>query len=601
MLTLLRKKISLKSFHEIFKTLSRRFPLTLVSLFAMFAISTALIAGAEEFVLARTLFTLIFVSLLSYAAALWIESKSVPNKTHTVITYIAVFMLGLLYYFFIPEDLGGVPLEVGFTLMMILFLVFISVFCARFVVRYFSRSYTEEPFYLFTITQVVSMLVGVLVALIVFLLGAATLGSLDALFNIDIDGDLYFHWWVFAATLVGPLYFLSQIPEKVDEEELRLQSLGKFLKLIILYAALPFIGIYFVILYAYSIQVITNFSQWPEGVVSWLVIFFSFFGYITYFLSHHVREEKVVMFFRRWFPYVLLPQAVMLFYAIWLRIEQHGFTVNRYLVVAFGVWITFLCLYFIFSSKKKLFIIPASLCVALVLVLVGPWGVFATSERSQTEKLTTLFVTYKIASAEGVEKLTPEELENIPQVDQDNMSSTMRYICENHGCRTLQPLFGGAYDDIVDESSNYRGASLLLEHIGLPTYVSSWTSLGDTEYKSWYAQSTGFTMNTADTESVTHLRSYSSVDQQFMIKADNRVILHYVDSGVDTQVDITTQLTDVILTNSNQNDGFSERYTPTLITFVGGTFYLVGINATVKNQVVDQFTNIEGYLLVDVK
>jgi hypothetical protein len=47
---------------------------------------------------------------------------------------------------------------------------------------------------------------------------------------------------------------------------------NKFFSFLVKYVAIPFIYIYFLILYAYTVKVLLNFQDWPKGEVSWLVI-----------------------------------------------------------------------------------------------------------------------------------------------------------------------------------------------------------------------------------------------------------------------------------------------------------------------------------------
>ncbi|MBT3727397.1 DUF4153 domain-containing protein [bacterium] len=67
-----------------------------------------------------------------------------------------------------------------------------------------------------------------------------------------------------------------------------------------------------------------------------MVIGFSIFGYIIYIFSYAFDlKNKFIKTFRKVFPYVVIPQIFMLFYAIYLRINQYDLTINRYFVVVF--------------------------------------------------------------------------------------------------------------------------------------------------------------------------------------------------------------------------------------------------------------------------
>lgn len=147
--------------------------------------------------------------------------------------------------------------------------------------------------------------------------------------------------------------------------------MNRFFSFLVRYIAIPFICIYFIILYAYSVKVLMNFSHWPKGMISWMVIGFSTFGYITYIFSKpYDKENLLIAFFRKYFPLAVLPQLIMLFYAIYLRITQYDLTMNRYFVVIFGLWLFVVSLYLVLSRKKSLAIITASLTLISLLISV---------------------------------------------------------------------------------------------------------------------------------------------------------------------------------------------------------------------------------------
>jgi hypothetical protein len=60
----------------------------------------------------------------------------------------------------------------------------------------------------------------------------------------------------------------------------------------------------------------------------------------------------------------------MLFYAIYLRINQYDLTINRYFVVIFGIWLLVISIYFIFSKKKNLMVIPAILTIFTIIISI---------------------------------------------------------------------------------------------------------------------------------------------------------------------------------------------------------------------------------------
>jgi hypothetical protein len=79
----------------------------------------------------------------------------------------------------------------------------------------------------------------------------------------------------------------------------------------------------------------------------------------------------------------------MLLYAIGVRIWQYDITVNRYFVAVFGIWLTVVSIYFFLSKTRLLFVLPASLSVAILLISIGPWSIHVLPDHRQFLRLTT--------------------------------------------------------------------------------------------------------------------------------------------------------------------------------------------------------------------
>jgi hypothetical protein len=251
---------------------------------------------------------------------------------------------------------------------------FALVFVAPFVMGYY-RQKTEDTIHFSNyFTQIAwTLLMSVVVGAALNMLGFIAIWAVTALFELgDIISEetLLQHWAVFALSFVAPLYGLIHLPIKKKYETSTYTKNG-FFAFLVKYIATPFIYIYFLILYAYSAKVLFNFSDWPKGIISWMVIGFSAFGYLVYIFSKaYETESKMIPFFRKYFPYAILPQVCMLFYAIYLRISQYDFTMNRYFVVVFGLWLTIISLYLIVSNKKALSFIPMILTLLIIMISV---------------------------------------------------------------------------------------------------------------------------------------------------------------------------------------------------------------------------------------
>lgn len=102
---------------------------------------------------------------------------------------------------------------------------------------------------------------------------------MTTLFNLSDfiwNGKIYGYWAVFSLSLVAPLYGLIHMPVSRDISTKSYET-NRFFAFLVKYVAVPAIFIYFLILYAYSAKVLMHFSDWPKGIISWMVIGFSSF------------------------------------------------------------------------------------------------------------------------------------------------------------------------------------------------------------------------------------------------------------------------------------------------------------------------------------
>lgn len=183
-----------------------------------------------------------------------------------------------------------------------------------------------------------------------------------------------------------------------------------------------------------------NFSDWPNGQVAWMVIGFSVFGYVIYIVSHALAQSvPLIASFRRYFPFLVLPQVAMLFYAISLRIMQYDLTINRYFVVVFGLWLTGISLYYAFAKNTRLIIIPTSLAILSLIISVGPLSVYQYPLERQYDRLIQNLEAANIYK-DGV--VTPlEKYDSIdPKLSQE-IYEGIGYLCDFDNCRQIRELF----------------------------------------------------------------------------------------------------------------------------------------------------------------
>jgi hypothetical protein len=300
--------------------------------------------------------------------------------------------------------------------------------------------------------------------------------AVDQLFGVDIAGKRYFELWVILVGVFGPWFFLSGMPDRLESLDEKFDY-PKGLKIFAQYIVFPLVIVYFVILYAYLGKILVQWN-WPRGWVSGLILGFACSGILTFLMLYPIREQTENAWVRRvsrWFYIVMIPLVVVLFLAASRRIADYGITESRYLLLALGVWLSALVIYFNLSKTKSIKFIPASLCVIAFLVTFGPWSAFAVSEKSQVGRLRSVLERNaalnngKVLKAPG--KVSAE--------DSRQISSIIAYLHTNHGYDRIQPWFAESLEqDTSGGKSAYKTPSDVVALMGVE-YVGSWQVAGE--------------------------------------------------------------------------------------------------------------------------
>jgi hypothetical protein len=172
---------------------------------------------------------------------------------------------------------------------------------------------------------------------------------------------------------------------------------------------------------------------------------------LAYSFSYIFEEKnKLIKSFRKIFPFADIPQIFMLFYAIYLRINQYDITVNRYFVVVFGLWLLVTSLYFVFSKKKNLIVIPALLALFIIIISIIPkYNVYTLPEARQLNRLETNLEKAKILENSKIIPL--KKYSDISGDLSKNIYSGIDYLCDFNSCENIKELFPKIYAEILKE------------------------------------------------------------------------------------------------------------------------------------------------------
>ncbi|MBW7954934.1 DUF4153 domain-containing protein [Candidatus Gracilibacteria bacterium] len=520
-------------------------------------------------------------------------------------------LFGIFFYFTFDLDINSGDNFMYFILTLIGFIsfLFISPFL-RDILSYKDLKIQYDLQFRHTLYLIISSsIIGGLFYLlcIIGVFAVFTLFDLKDYEYYKIYGDLA----IIVFSLFTPSYFLLQIGQNngIYDEKLKTSKLYDFL---IKFIGVPFIYIYFFILYAYTLKVFLNFQDWPKGEVSWLVIVFSSFGYLLYILSKYLEDNfKLIKNFRKYFPFVVAPQLFMLFYAIFLRIGQYDLTTNRYFVVVFGIWLLIVSLYLIISKKKNLYIITSFLTLFIIIISAGPWGVYKMPLNRQLNRLEKNLIQAHILNNGKIKPLS--KYEDIDIELSREIYNGIEYTCNFNDCGEIKTIFKDLYDQYLikykkDFIKNNK-ISLNSKEI-IPPKWGFITFLGDTlkvrSYEPISPEESGFLYITLigsddffplDLKNYTKIYKIGNYDDKG-IKIDKKILKIMSGSELVDEINLEEVLTKIDKTyKDTKNTEFEKDNLTFDVSGKNGKYLLLLENISFDFENENMNLNINGYLL----
>lgn len=518
--------MSIKNIAQTFVKTTKRFPLTVLSAVVLSVMGILLIHvnplqdsdWPYKLLMASGLGLFLFTS-----ASLFVENHK--EKFYREMVYGGSIIFLVLYYFLLPSSLDeSYTFIVRFILLAVAFLLAIP------LAPFFANG-KMNGFWQFSKTLFVRLFFTILFTGVLYLGLILSLLSLDELFGLYVNDDLYGSIWVAITGLISTNFFLAGFPKETAKLE-KEKEYPKGIRVFSQYILLPLLGIYALILYAYAGKI--AFTGEPKLDVAVMIIIFCLVAIFTYFLLYPSLEKQ------RWVKviskviFALIPLLViMLFWALWLQISDYGITEWRYYGLILGVWLLVTAAYFLLSKKQNIKWLPASLAAIAVITSVGPWGAVDFSRWSQFNRLTTvleandLLVDGKIKGSDALVKLSDE--------DNQKFNGALDYLVEFHGYKSIQPFFG----EPVEDSCEWRWdrecyASLMgVEY----NYTYRFFDHEGGEYRSLYSPMEGLKdiegykllLNfNANSHGEMHLPDFAKTDYTFLIE-ESELVIRYLE------------------------------------------------------------------------
>lgn len=419
----------------------KRFPITLmistILALSLIYLQESKLVGSSRETLEKINLVLGLGIPLSLCIKLLTERFFKINKNISYFLHIIGAGLLVLYYFVFIPDYNLVAGSRYFVTMIFLVLAFL--FIPRINNDDNYEYYIMEMYYNFALTFIYS--------LVLYLGIAAIFLTIDGLFDVNIKGQFYYYMFLIVSLIFGVSLFTSKIP-KVEERFGGIEY-TKSLKVLILYIVIPLISIYTAILYVYFGKIIVT-MDWPRGLVSHLVLWYSTISVgIIFLITPILEDNKLAKSFKIWFPKVVLPILLMMFIAIWKRVDQYGITENRYYLIVLGLWVTGVMLYFSLKKPLKNIVIPITLSIIILNSVFGPLSSFAISKGSQNKRLE------KILNANNMienGQIVPNE--SVSSEDKKEINNIITYFNNKHELKFIKSL---PRDVSINEISSLTG------------------------------------------------------------------------------------------------------------------------------------------------
>lgn len=394
------------------KTVIARFPIQFIITLAAVCIALLLpdASAANENLLVRAL----CFCLLAFASTLAVKLFAVSDSLKAAISIffqIAAIAVSAGIMLWLKPDLWEKDI----------FILLIFIFSFHLFVSYagFLKNASVQAFWDFNIILFLRFLMAVLYSTVIILGLFAALAAIDNLFDANIHSKTYLRTFFVIAFGFNTVFFLAGVPEPNNFKSVA--SYPKGLKIFTQYVLIPLMSIYLVILFLYEMKIIVQWEL-PKGYVSYLILGYAIFGILSLLLVYPIREleeNKWIKWFSKFFYVMMIPLLALFILAIYKRLSDYGITEKRYILIISAIWLSGITLYFLWSKKQNIKVIPLSLSIIFLLTTFGPLGLSAVSKNSQINRLKEL-------------------IRNFNSDNKSQITSVISYLIQNHGITSLQ-------------------------------------------------------------------------------------------------------------------------------------------------------------------
>jgi len=470
-----------------------RFPLSLISALIGTGIAIYLVElelFEEQLALVNLLLTAALGIPLFFCIRLLGEQLQLSKKNQTLFQVGGLVFLGLIYWSF--------PVELSFDtnrapyIRYLIYNLTIHLFVA---ILPFAKNKSQLGFWNYNKVLFLRLVLGALYSAVIFLGILFALLAIMALFDAEIDPKTFAQLFFSTVGVFNTWFFLAGIPKEFNQDFSE-EDYPKGLRVFTQFVLIPLLLFYLVILYVYGGKIMVTWD-WPRGIVSYMIIAISVLGIFTNLLlfpSQEFKDSGWIKLFYKAFYFLLFPLIILMFFAIGIRIEEYGLTVNRYIIALLGIWLSFIALYFSFG-KKDIKVIPISLAAFMIFSSFGPWGMFGLSKRIQVNRLSQVLeengllqdgkiqqeIEWNVSEEGAIKPISEVHEAKLDEDALNEVNSIIQYLADYHGLKDLESWFDQDLKSIMETSAtNSRTNStsmdwdeLYIKSIGLD-YITSY-------------------------------------------------------------------------------------------------------------------------------
>lgn len=297
------------------------------------------------------------------------------DKIKWAISYASGLIILVLYYIFFLKEINNISIVRYTGTIIFLLLAFF----------YIPRLKSKEDYEFHVLSINTSIAITFIYSAVLYFGLSAILFTIDRLFDANIDSKYYYYMFLIVTFIFGISLFISKL-DSVNKQYSDYDLSGA-LKILLAYIVIPLITVYTIILYVYFAKIIIT-KEWPKGLVSNLVLWYSTLSvFIIFLISPILEENRIAQKFKIYFPKLVLPVLLMMFMSMYQRVQQYGITENRYFIIVLGIWVTGIMLYFSLAKPLRNIIIPITLSIIVLNSVYGPLSAFNISINSQNTRL----------------------------------------------------------------------------------------------------------------------------------------------------------------------------------------------------------------------